>query len=251
MISGDVDIAQDITTDKDFTTAYKSNAADCYIDIFFGSDMDSASSLSAEVSLIKYVPNIDLTLSDFVGIKIQGKEQGSDTFEDLYTLDRLDLVNGYNSYYLTEAQKAKFWTQLRFQSDNADNKCSLSEINIDGRLFYTSATATLDLTACPVYATFGGVSQDPWADKVSYKQAITPTISSVSPDKGTTAGGDSITITGTGFSVTAEEVTVQLDDVECVVSSATLTEIVCESGARNMFVKPKLEVFINGNLAAT
>ena len=57
----------------------------------------------------------------------------------------------------------------------------------------------------------------------------TPTIGSVIPISGTTAGGTSITITGTGF-VSGQ--TVAVGGVACVVTASTSTSITCTTGAR-------------------
>lgn len=54
-----------------------------------------------------------------------------------------------------------------------------------------------------------------------------PAIASVSPDGGTTAGGNSITISGTGFRGGVGDVTVDLGGVACAPSSVTATDITC------------------------
>ncbi len=69
-------------------------------------------------------------------------------------------------------------------------------------------------------------------NKVEYKAEKTPTLSSISPNKGTTAGGTSVTFTGkitllyiwsgTGFSTTTSDIKVTLDGIDCPVESSTL-----------------------------
>jgi hypothetical protein len=89
------------------------------------------------------------------------------------------------------------------------------------------------------------------ADKVEYRLDSTPTVSAINPPRGTTAGGTVLTITGTGFSSTADENTVVIDGVACVVSASTDTTITCTTGARPNFVKPTLVVRSNNQNAAT
>jgi hypothetical protein len=59
---------------------------------------------------------------------------------------------------------------------------------------------------------------------------MTPTLDSISPRYGSVYGGDYITFTGEGFSDNIDDITVLIDDIECVVSSASTTEIVCLTG---------------------
>ena len=61
--------------------------------------------------------------------------------------------------------------------------------------------------------------------------SLTPTISSVHPKKGGTAGGTLLTITGTGFGSDTAQVEASIMGVECVVESVQDTEIVCKTGA--------------------
>ena len=61
--------------------------------------------------------------------------------------------------------------------------------------------------------------------------SLTPTISSINPKKGGTAGGTLLTITGTGFGSDTAQVEASIMGVECVVESVQDTEIVCKTGA--------------------
>ncbi|XP_067676837.1 fibrocystin-L-like isoform X2 [Haliotis asinina] len=60
--------------------------------------------------------------------------------------------------------------------------------------------------------------------------AATPTVTAISPANGTLALSTVLTITGTGFSTTAENNTVMIGGVACVVSAATATQITCSVG---------------------
>jgi len=70
-------------------------------------------------------------------------------------------------------------------------------------------------------------------DKVTYAAGSTPTVTAISPPYGSGSGGDTITITGTGFSTTDADNTVFFDNIPCVVQAgSTATTLTCETGAR-------------------
>lgn len=57
---------------------------------------------------------------------------------------------------------------------------------------------------------------------VTYSHAQTSTITAISPAFASSAGGDTLTITGTNFGTT---IIITIDGVDCPVSSQTLTVI--------------------------
>lgn len=84
-------------------------------------------------------------------------------------------------------------------------------------------------------------------DDVWYVGALTPTLESISPRYGSVYGGDSITFTGEGFSDNIDDVSVWIDDIECEVTSATTSEIVCTTGDKpGLSTDPSLKIYING-----
>jgi hypothetical protein len=76
------------------------------------------------------------------------------------------------------------------------------------------------------------------------RQDVTPIISSISPNQGSTAGNYNIQITGSGFKTTALNVKVWIDNISCTVQSVTDVLIVCTVGSRPVFTIPSLQVFI-------
>jgi len=77
-------------------------------------------------------------------------------------------------------------------------------------------------------------------DIVTYSSTITPIITSLTPDSGTTAGGTTVAIKGTGFGIDATKVSILFDNIPCVIqvgSSISDTDITCVTGARSRFVK--------------
>lgn len=76
-----------------------------------------------------------------------------------------------------------------------------------------------------VLVTRSGVTN---TENTLYDYVLPPTVSSVSPLTGTTAGSTSITITGTGF---LTEATVTVGGVACTSPSVSSTSITCTTGA--------------------
>jgi hypothetical protein len=71
-------------------------------------------------------------------------------------------------------------------------------INSDGSITATAPAASADGTVDVTVANFGGTSATGTVDEFTYGDA-TPTVTGVSPNTGTAAGGDTVTITGSGF----------------------------------------------------
>ncbi|XP_072303332.1 fibrocystin-L-like [Eucyclogobius newberryi] len=82
------------------------------------------------------------------------------------------------------------------------------------------------------------------ADGYTYKSALTPAITDVSPRRGRTAGGVLLTITGSGFSTNMNEVNVTIAGVVCNVQSTNPTHILCVTTAQPQSQKTKVHVNI-------
>ena len=66
----------------------------------------------------------------------------------------------------------------------------------------------------------------------SYATAATPTITSVTPKSGSTAGGTSLTISGSSLGSIKEDIVVMLDGAAaCIAKSASDVQVVCRTGA--------------------
>jgi hypothetical protein len=70
--------------------------------------------------------------------------------------------------------------------------------------------------------------------------SLTPAVTSISPTWGTSVGGTTVTLTGTGFGTKADltsptsasDITVLLNGIDCEVMSLSATEIKCVTGSR-------------------
>lgn len=61
-----------------------------------------------------------------------------------------------------------------------------------------------------------------------YDPALTPTVASILPTRGSSEGGTIITITGSGFTAAATAITVTLDDIPCTdLTKISATQLTC------------------------
>jgi hypothetical protein len=76
-------------------------------------------------------------------------------------------------------------------------------VNNDGSITATTPAASADGTIDVTVTNFGGTSATSPADQFTYADPA-PTVTGVSPDTGSAAGGDTVTITGTGFTTASD-----------------------------------------------
>ncbi|XP_028646735.2 PKHD1 like 1, tandem duplicate 1 [Erpetoichthys calabaricus] len=81
----------------------------------------------------------------------------------------------------------------------------------------------------------------------TYKSSLTPVITSVSPRRGGTGGGTSLTITGSGFSSTLSDVQVTIAGTPCDVQLASSTQIICVTNNNSQSQQTYVKVNIGGN----
>ena len=87
------------------------------------------------------------------------------------------------------------------------------------------------------YLTPGYSTPDPKLRRSSFLQenfhfAVLPAVYSLTPSSGGLAG-QTININGTGFSNNASEITVKVDNNDCVVTASTINSITCNLKPRN------------------
>ncbi|KAH9512877.1 Fibrocystin-L, partial [Bulinus truncatus] len=86
------------------------------------------------------------------------------------------------------------------------------------------------LNSCDIVANVEGVSYTQ-TSAYSYDNSLDTSVTSVSPSRGGTGGGTVLTITGTNFGSTIEEISVKISGAVCNVTSVTDTQILCRTGA--------------------
>ncbi|KAI8520672.1 Fibrocystin-L [Branchiostoma belcheri] len=95
--------------------------------------------------------------------------------------------------------------------------------------------------ACSVEVSVNSES-DSRASAFTYRGNLSPRVTNVSPSRGGTAGGTTVTIRGTGFSTTAGQNVVTIAGSACIIQSESATEIVCVTEAHNGTAKSKVRV---------
>lgn len=145
-------------------------------------------------------------------------------------------VSGGNLYWANEADNSIGWVPLTDPGMATPDTISTSGVptalTANGHsLFWTNAGATNTITQAkldgtdPSTFTTSTVSLAGIAVAPSVPPA--PAFSSINPATGSTAGGEQVTITGTGFGA---GVTATVGGVGCAVTSSNATEIVCITG---------------------
>lgn len=81
----------------------------------------------------------------------------------------------------------------------------------------------------------------------TYKPEMTSQITSVTPSRGGTGGGTTLTICGFGFSDTSSDNIVTIDGVVCNVTYANSSLITCQTGPHNGTIESKVRVEVGSN----
>lgn len=111
---------------------------------------------------------------------------------------------------------------------------------------YSCKTPAASAQTCDVTVSLNGLTKT-LSNAYTYDVSLTPDISGVSPSRGGTGGGTTITISGSGFGTTLNDVSVEIDGTSCVATSVTDSEIQCVTGAHAGSVVASIEVQIAGN----
>ena len=86
----------------------------------------------------------------------------------------------------------------------------------------------------------------------TYSTGLTATVTQVEPSRGTSVGGTTVTLTGTGFGLKADgstatttsDISVWLSGIACAVSSVSSTTIECVTGYRNVLADSTVVVSV-------
>ena len=207
---------------------YTDSGANCFIEVAFPSTqvgvLDSVKIL---------INNLNTSKAPFSGVtKLQGFD--GTNYVDILTLDS-SIHEGWNQFEWTTAKPA--YQKYKWSGATAGS-CRFGEIKYYG-IVAKSDTATS--TQCVPKLTIGGTSVD--LNTVTYADTATPTVSALSQRYGKVTGGESLTITGTGF--VNGSTTVTIDTIACVIQSVSATSIQCTLGSRpGDQPNPSLVVFV-------
>ncbi|CAF0745209.1 unnamed protein product [Adineta steineri] len=111
-----------------------------------------------------------------------------------------------------------------------------------------AATYQVADKVCSLTVTVGSLSQ---SASYTYQASLTASVTSVSPARGGTGGGTTLTITGTNFPSTASGVNVSIAGVSCIVQTVSSTSITCFTGSysQTTIQAPVIVNVVNGGNA--
>lgn len=223
--------------DQLMSTKYSSNSSTCYIGYDFGENEQ------ALITKIRYFPNPlwKSAIAYIGGATVKVSNDGT-TYTPILTIDSTTHT-GWN-VWRPAATPTQAYRYVRFEH-NSTSKCELAEFEVSGYLYATDTATTRDVVFT------NGASSTTFTAAVTYKAESTPVVSGVSPKFASPAGGDTLTITGSGFGTTTSSVSVVIDEITCTVTAVTDTQITCTTGARpNLPTTNSFVVTISGNSAS-
>ena len=144
-----------------------------------------------------------------------------------------------------------------FSGTNSDNKvsfgehsCQVHSSNVEEiicRFDRSSEPAVAVAYAVSVNVNGRGNALAVAAENATVTHELRPSVSSVSPNSGSTGGGTTLTVSGSGFSSNPSDNAISVDGVSCLVTAASYTEVTCDldvpsvvpSGAHEVVVQTK------------
>ena len=118
---------------------------------------------------------------------------------------------------------------------------SVTDTEIQCRTPANSGSVTED---CAVSVSQASGKSVDLADSFTYDDSLTPQVSSVSPQRGGTGGGTSITITGTGFAASGNKV--MIDGSECDITAESESSITCLTNSHDGCIDVAVTVEVPG-----
>ena len=184
-----------------------------------------------QATQIRFFPRLNSDEKNLVGAIIEIAMDENGTWTQIAEIDD-EVTENWNNFRPDASEEWKF-KYLRFKGGVRD--CSLAELEVLGYRFKSISGFNTASHSCNVEIMSAGITMDPIQNNiVTYKASETPSVTSISPNMGTTAGGTSITITGTNFN---SDSTVTIDGVNCPTDSVSATQIICTTSARPTFTE--------------
>ncbi|KAM3144741.1 hypothetical protein pb186bvf_003050 [Paramecium bursaria] len=244
--TSDVVLSADLAGSTQFfdglqSTYYKSSAATCFIQAQF------ALNKVFELKSMRFIPRIDSTALLFNGAKFQYSIDGT-TFTDLWSIDQT-IHSGFNLFVPPATIKGIKIIKFIDSRGATGSLCQIAEIELKGRI--TFDTGNVQDFVCPADFVINNQALPQIAQSVSYQKAITPQVTNVSPLFASSTGGQTLTITGTGFGSSNGKVTI--DNVDCPIQTQLDTQIVCTVGFKDLSTNSVINQFKvsnNGNVAS-
>jgi len=225
--------------DNNERTFYVSSSSSCYI------QLDVGNGAVADLTQFTYVPAVGSLTSEFDGTIFDGSNDTS-TWTTIYNLS--NTIDAYN--FWTPSTPTTF-RYFRVRGNGQPANCNFAEVQFFGYLRSASTDDPTVATNCPVVVNVNGASVTSGLI-IDYATSLTPVLYDFSPKFGTSAGGTSVTFTGSNFGANPS---VYIDDTPCaVLPGATSTQITCTTAQapsiadrRNSFESAITISFSNGN----
>jgi len=210
---------QVLINDGDYSTYFSSSSTSCWVRYDYGDKF------KAYVSMIKVFPYV-LESASLVGAKLEGSNDGTN-WTTLITITK-NIVPNWNSFVPPSGTPWNY-RYIRFFG----NYCRIAELVIHGIVYRDGGDGTSD--KCDIEINVNSKTLL-LTEKIEYRSDKTPSITSITPALGSTAGGTEVIIAGTGFDPAAD--TIKFDGITCVINAAdsTATSLKCVTGARPTFV---------------
>ena len=183
---------------------------------------------------------------NLVGISLQGSSDNS-TWTTIHTFTFVN--NFWNRWVVPPTQATPIvYRFYQLYLPASTHTYQINEFQLHGILSLDSSLTSITCSVTVAASSTATPISSP-STLVNYQGPLTAYISGLSPARGTSAGGDTISFTGSGFgaSTSNSAVIVTIDGINCPVSLVTNTLITCVTGARENHVVPSLEVFIEGS----
>ncbi|KAM3130389.1 hypothetical protein pb186bvf_017488 [Paramecium bursaria] len=208
------------------------------------------SAVLLELKNISFTIQNDTTIANnFIGTRIQYQLNGQDVWKDYYVMDN-KIKPGENSYQLLNTiQNIK---KLRIYDELSKSRCNICELKIKGRLTQNIQNNYDQDTQCGAQVIVNDF-QFPIIENVTqYQLTQTPFVESINTKYIPTDNGVNISITGSSFGNDSSLITIQIDNVNCIIQESNESQINCTSGIKDLGtnkISGEFRVQINGNIA--
>lgn len=171
----------------------------------------------------------DLYIDNLV---FQGSSDNAN-WDDIHSVGT-EIHEGWNAIELANPVSYKHY---RFYAAE-HSACEVGEVELLGWTVHDSSADSITLDVLLDDVSVGA--------SVTYEASSTPTVTGISPIQITVLGGDSITFTGTDFSNDVNDIHIEIDGIDCDVTSASTTSVTCTSGERPGTVAPSIVFRVDG-----
>jgi len=206
--------------DNSLANPYESSSNDCFV------GLDIGEGKVAQLTQVRYFPKIDTEAAKYNGAKIEGSEDGNN-YDTIFTLDE-NTHDGWNSWFPESTPDS--YRFFRFSGGDSSMNCALAELEFTGYVLSDRA-GSVSSVFCEALVEINGKSEN-LINAVNYQSSLTPTVTAISPENGSVAGGTTVTLTGTGFSGDNSNTFVYIDGIECTnINVVSTEEITCDTDA--------------------